>query len=119
MATLQLFLKQVGTLSVMMWSLQFRSFFVKGKLLREINNTIISLIPKVTTPAKITDYRPKLCCNVRYKCISKIISDRLRNGLSDVVNINQSDFVPGRRISDNILLTQELIKNYHIQRGQP
>lgn len=96
-----------------------QEFFVKGKLLHELNNTIISLIPKVPTPIKITDYRPISCCNVLYKCISKILSDRLKAGLMDIVSLNQSAFVPGRRISDNILLTQEIMKNYHIKRGHP
>ncbi|GKD95568.1 putative RNA-directed DNA polymerase, eukaryota, reverse transcriptase zinc-binding domain protein [Tanacetum coccineum] len=94
-------------------------FFSNGKLLKEINHTFISLIPKITTPARINDYRPISCCNVLYKCISKIIANRVKEGLGDIVSINQSAFVPGRRISDNILLAQELMRNYHRQRGPP
>ncbi|GJT55811.1 reverse transcriptase domain, reverse transcriptase zinc-binding domain protein [Tanacetum coccineum] len=37
--------------------------------------------------------------------------------MSPYVSINQSAFVPGLRISDNILLTQELMRNYHRRRG--
>ncbi|GJS62835.1 uncharacterized protein Tco_0677399 [Tanacetum coccineum] len=96
-----------------------RDFFSNGKLLKELNHTIISLIPKVSTPAKINDYRPISCCNVLFKCISKIIANRIKEDLSDLVSINQSDFVPGRQISDNILLTQELMRNYHRKRGPP
>ncbi|GJW12014.1 sodium/hydrogen exchanger 6 [Tanacetum coccineum] len=96
-----------------------RDFFSNGKLLKELNHTIISLIPKVTTPARINDYRPISCCNVLYKCISKIIANRVKEGLGDIVSINQSAFVLGRRISDNILLTRELMKNYHRRRGPP
>nr|GEX20150.1 hypothetical protein [Tanacetum cinerariifolium] len=40
-------------------------------------------------------------------------------GLGDIVSINQSASVPGSRISDNILLTQELKRNYHRRRGPP
>ncbi|GJS91495.1 sodium/hydrogen exchanger 6 [Tanacetum coccineum] len=52
-------------------------------------------------------------------CISKIIANRVKEGLGDIVSINQSAFVPGRRIYDNILLTQELMRNYHRRRGPP
>ncbi|GJV62602.1 uncharacterized protein Tco_1473430 [Tanacetum coccineum] len=61
-----------------------RDFFANGKLLKELNHTIISLIPKVTTPARINDYRPISCCNVLYKCISKIIANRLKEYLGDL-----------------------------------
>ncbi|GJV67635.1 sodium/hydrogen exchanger 6 [Tanacetum coccineum] len=96
-----------------------RDFFSNGKLLKELNHTIISLIPKVTTPSRINDYRPISCYNVLYKCINKIIANRVKEGLGDIVSINRSAFVPGRRISDNILLTQKLMRNYHRRRGPP
>nr|GEZ28416.1 RNA-directed DNA polymerase, eukaryota, reverse transcriptase zinc-binding domain protein [Tanacetum cinerariifolium] len=35
-----------------------RDFFSNGKLLKEINSTIISLVPKVAAPSKVSDYRP-------------------------------------------------------------
>ncbi|XP_021996242.2 uncharacterized protein LOC110893442 [Helianthus annuus] len=96
-----------------------RDFFDNGSLLTQLNHTIISLIPKVSTPALITDYRPISCCNTLYKCISKIITNRIKEGLGDIFSINQSAFVPGRRIPDNILLTQELMHNYHRNHGPP
>ncbi|XP_021994822.1 uncharacterized protein LOC110891434 [Helianthus annuus] len=94
-------------------------FFNAGRLLQEINHTLIVLLPKMTTPATVKDFRPIACCNVIYKCISKILSDRLKVALNDIVSINQSAFVPGRKISDNILLTQELMHNYHKDYGPP
>nr|XP_043615884.1 uncharacterized protein LOC122587785 [Erigeron canadensis] len=39
--------------------------------------------------------------------------------LQDIVSINQSAFIPGRLISDNILLTQYIMHNYHLDRGPP
>nr|XP_043639244.1 uncharacterized protein LOC122610314 [Erigeron canadensis] len=94
-------------------------FFRTGKILKEINHTVITLIPKVRSPSSISDFLPISLCNVIYKCISKIIADRLKEGLKEVVSINQSAFVPERRITDNILLTQELMHNYHLDRGVP
>ncbi|GKB19417.1 protein LAZ1 [Tanacetum coccineum] len=70
-------------------------------------------------PGRINDYRPISCCNIIFKCISKIIANRIKGDLGDLVSINQSAFVPGRRISDNILLTQELMRNYHRNCGPP
>ncbi|KAJ0852391.1 putative RNA-directed DNA polymerase [Helianthus annuus] len=92
-------------------------FFENGKLLKQINHTILALLPKKDIPDSVLDYRPISCCNVLYKCISKIITDRLKGSLGSLVSINQSAFVPGRKISDNILLTQELMHNYHLNRG--
>ncbi|GJV82914.1 hypothetical protein Tco_1522812 [Tanacetum coccineum] len=96
-----------------------KDFFINGMLLKEINHTFLALIPKTTTPLKVNDYRPISCCNVLYKCISKIITNRIIEGIKEVVSDNQSAFVPGRSISDNILITQELMHNYHLDRGPP
>ncbi|GJU24535.1 hypothetical protein Tco_1163156 [Tanacetum coccineum] len=96
-----------------------REFFVNGKLLKEINHTIIALIPKVASPACVNDFRPISCCNVLFKCITKILSNRIKESLKSLISPNQSTFVPGRSISDNILLTQELIHIYHLDRGSP
>nr|GEV20684.1 hypothetical protein [Tanacetum cinerariifolium] len=94
-------------------------FFTNGRLLKELNHTIIALIPKVNAPARVNDYRPISCCNVIFKCVSKIIANRLNNSLKKLVSPNQSAFVLGRSISDNILLTQEIMHNYHLDCGVP
>ncbi|GKC93006.1 putative RNA-directed DNA polymerase, eukaryota, reverse transcriptase zinc-binding domain protein [Tanacetum coccineum] len=96
-----------------------RYFFVNGILLKEITHTFIALIPKVTTPLKVNDFWPISCCNVIYKCISKILTNRIIDGIKEVVSDNQYAFVLGRRISDNILITQELMHNYHPNIGPP
>lgn len=82
-----------------------------------VNTTRIALVPKVENPACMDDYRPISCCNVMYKCISKVIASRLKIILPDVIGPSQSAFIPGRQISDNILLSQELLHNYHLNTG--
>nr|GEY78953.1 putative RNA-directed DNA polymerase, eukaryota, reverse transcriptase zinc-binding domain protein [Tanacetum cinerariifolium] len=99
--------------------LAVREFFVNGKLLKELNHTIITLILKVSAPARVNDFRPISCCNVLFKCISKVIANRIKSCLKDLISPNQSAFVPGRSIADNILLTQEIMHNYHLNHDAP
>nr|GEU44071.1 hypothetical protein [Tanacetum cinerariifolium] len=87
------------------------------KILGEINATLIALVPKMDTPNKVSNFRPIACCNVLYKCISKILTNRIKNGLNKVVSLNHSAFIPERHIQDNILITQELLKGYNKKNG--
>ncbi|XP_031255913.1 uncharacterized protein LOC116113894 [Pistacia vera] len=91
-----------------------RHFFATNEMPRCVNATRIALVPKVESPSRMTDFRPISCCNVLYKCISKVIMNRFKVVLPNIIGVSQSAFVLGRRISDNILLTQELLRNYHL-----
>ena len=53
------------------------------------------------------------CCNVIYKVISKIISNRLKVTFPDFIALNQSAFVKGGLLIENFLLATELVKDYH------
>jgi hypothetical protein len=39
--------------------------------------------------------------------------------LGDLVSMNQSAFIPNRSISENVLLAQEIVRNYHKETGKP
>ncbi|KAL8122725.1 hypothetical protein AgCh_010922 [Apium graveolens] len=94
-----------------------KSFFDTGFLPSGVNSTLISLIPKVSSPTKMVDFRPISLCTVMYKCISKILASRLKLIMPLVIDIAQSAFIPGRSISDNILLAQELFRGYERETG--
>ncbi|KAL2230784.1 UNVERIFIED_CONTAM: LINE-1 reverse transcriptase [Sesamum indicum] len=94
-------------------------FFSTGKLLKQINSTILALIPKVHTPMSVNDFRPISCCNVLYKIIAKLLVQRLNVLLDKIISPCQTTFIPGRSIGDNIMLAQELFSGYNQMRLPP
>lgn len=86
------------------------SFLHSGVMLKEINQTYITLIPKTRNPVSVNDFRPISLCNVLYKIIARVLVNRLRGVLGGLISNFQNAFVPGRQISDNILLAHELIE---------
>ncbi|GKA20543.1 RNA-directed DNA polymerase, eukaryota, reverse transcriptase zinc-binding domain protein [Tanacetum coccineum] len=94
-----------------------KEFFSKGQMLGELNATLITLIPKIQNPLKVSKFKPIACCNVLYKCISKILTNRIKGALKKLVQNNQSAFILGRLIQDNILLSQEILRDYGRKNG--
>lgn len=74
----------------------------------DINQTLLTLIPKKTEFSQVNHLRPMALCNVSYKIITKIISHRLRPIFPYVIDNSQSSFIPGRSSIDNILVLQEI-----------
>ena len=89
--------------------LEVQNFFSTGNLPRKINSTHIRLIPKILSPKKVAEYRPIALCTVFYKIISKLLSKHLQPVLQTIVAENQSAFVPNRAITDNVLITHEVL----------
>ncbi|XP_060969468.1 uncharacterized protein LOC133036755 [Cannabis sativa] len=86
-----------------------KNFFVVGSFPRELNHTNIVLIPKKKNPESMSDLRPISLCNVLYKIISKVLANRFKDVLPVVISNHQSAFLPGRLISDNIMVAFEIM----------
>ncbi|KAL6138042.1 hypothetical protein ACLB2K_063330 [Fragaria x ananassa] len=91
--------------------------FSSGSVPPSLNHTLITLVPKFPSPQDMQFFRPiSLCCTV-YKIISKIFVDRVRPLLRKWISPNQVSFVPGRHISDNIMIAQELLHKCKNSKG--
>lgn len=88
---------------------EIKEFFVSGKIQRRFNKTHVRLTPKIKSPKTVMDYRPIALCSTHYKIIAKILCKRLKPLLPTIVSPHQSAFVAGRSISDNVLITHEIL----------
>jgi hypothetical protein len=72
-----------------------QAFFNDTVDLAKLNQTHIALIPKTQNPTTVPDFRPISLCNVVYKIIAKILSNRLKPHLSTIISPFQPAFLPG------------------------
>jgi len=74
-----------------------------------INDSFVTLIPKVPNPKRVTQFRPIGLCNVIYKLITRCIVNRMKPALPHLISPMQSSFVPRRQITDNMIIMQEAL----------
>lgn len=88
---------------------ELKKFFQERKILEALNHTHITLIPKVQGLESIGNYKPIGLCNTLNKMVTKIIVERIRPLLENVISLLQTTFVPSKKGIDNVIIMQELV----------
>jgi hypothetical protein len=89
-----------------------------GRGFARLNRALITLIPKKQDAVQIGDYRPISLVHSFAKLFSKVVANRLRLRLGDIVSTNQSAFVKHRCLHDNFVLVRQVARRIN-QRRKP
>jgi hypothetical protein len=90
----------------------FRAFTAMlnvGATSASINKGIITLIPKTGDRARLSNWQPITLLGSIYKMLAKTFAERLQPALTHIIRPNQTSFVEGRNILDNVFMAQEAL----------
>jgi hypothetical protein len=84
-------------------------FFDGAVDLQAVNNSFITLVPKVNNPTTVNDFRPISLINCVVKIITKLLGDRMQKVIISLVHQNQYGFIRTRTIQDCLAWAFEYI----------
>lgn len=96
----------------------YHNIFKNQKIPPEINKTFLCLIPKFHDANNIKNFRPIGLCNTIYKIITKILANRIKPFLDQLISPYQASFMKNRRASDNAIIIQEMISKFNKLKGK-
>lgn len=91
----------------------FADFHANKVSLEGINMAYITLLPKKDTSLELCDYMPIFLVHSLPKMASKVLTNRLRRIIPELVHPLQSGFLKGRSVVENFALATELVQTAH------
>ena len=88
----------------------FFPFLNRGYILKVLNQTLISLVPKGKCQANFNDFRLLSICNTTYKFIYKALVLIMQNFFDRMMFPYQNAFLKGRNTADNNIMALELVQ---------
>ena len=87
----------------------FDNFHRHSVFERSLNASFFTLIPKKSNAFNIKDFRPISLVGSVYKLLSKVLANRLRVVMDNLISETQNSFVGGRQILDSVLIANECL----------
>ena len=84
-------------------------FHANGVFPRGSNASFLALIPKVSDPQILNDYRPISLIGCMYKIVAKLLAKRLKKVMPSIINESQSAFIEGRQLLLSVIIANEVI----------
>jgi hypothetical protein len=88
-------------------------FYERSICLESSNGSYVTLIPKLSSPISVGDYRPISLLNTSMKILTKLLANRLQLVITNLVHQNQYGFLKARTIQDCLAWAFEYISICH------
>jgi hypothetical protein len=88
-----------------------------GRGFARLNRAYITLIPKRPEAEETKDFRPISLVHSFAKLFSKMVANRLRPRLGELVSMNQSAFIKKRSLHDNFVMVRKVARKINMRRN--
>ena len=87
----------------------FDHFHRSSEFEQSLNASFLSLIPKKINALNIKDFRPISLVGNVYKLLSKVLANRLRRVIDNLISESQNSFVGGKQILDSVFIANKCL----------